>query len=61
MAYYAHPHVNDLTLDARSQWVGKGKNSALNYLDTKQTISIKLAITVGHFYVTLTLKNVYMA
>ena len=31
-AIYAHAHVDDLDLDARSQWVGKGKKSALNAL-----------------------------
>ena len=29
----AHARFDDLDLDARSQWVGKGKNSSLNYLD----------------------------
>ena len=35
MAYnYAHANFDDLDLDVRSQWVGKGKKkSALNYLD----------------------------
>ena len=32
---YAHVRLDDLDLDARSQWVGKGKVSALNYLDNK--------------------------
>ena len=49
-----------------SQWVGKGKKSMSNYLDKKASnitfISIKLATTVGHFYVTLTLKTfIFMA
>ena len=30
---YAHARFDDLGLDARSQWVGRGRNSALNYLD----------------------------
>ena len=49
---------DDLDLDARSQWVGKGKTkSALNaILAPKQAISIKLTTMVGRdFYVTLTL------
>ena len=34
MAYiYAHACVDNLDLDATSQWVGKGKKSALNYFD----------------------------
>ena len=28
---YAHAHFSYLDLDARSQWVGKSKNSVLNY------------------------------
>ena len=32
-AIYAHARFDDLNLDARSQWVGKGKYSALNYFD----------------------------
>ena len=30
---YAHARVDDLDRDARSQWLGRGNNSALNYLD----------------------------
>ena len=30
---YAHAHFDDLDLDARSQSLGRGKHSALNYLD----------------------------
>ena len=30
---YAHAHFDDLDLDARSQWIGRGKQSAFNYLD----------------------------
>ena len=33
LAIYAQGSVDDLDLDARSQWVGKSKKSALNYLD----------------------------
>ena len=45
-AIYAH----DLDLDARSQWVGKGKQNQLWMLSaTKQTISIKRATTLGEF------------
>ena len=29
----AHTRFDDLDLDARSKWVGKGKNSVVNYLD----------------------------
>ena len=37
-AYYAR--VNDLDLDGRSKWLGRGKNAALNYLDYyKQAIT----------------------
>ena len=54
---YAHVHFDDLDLDARSQWVGKGaKISALHALGSyEQAVSLKLATTVGHFDVTLTL------
>ena len=30
---YARAHFDDLDLDASSQWVGKSKKPALNYLD----------------------------
>ena len=30
---YAHARFNDLDIDARSHWVGRGKTSALNYPD----------------------------
>ena len=34
MAYnYVHARVDDFELDAKSQWVGKSKKSALNYID----------------------------
>ena len=32
---YAYARFDDLGLDARSHWVGKGSKSALNYLDNK--------------------------
>ena len=28
-----YAYFDDLDLDARSQWLGRGHNSALNYLD----------------------------
>ena len=57
-----YAHFDDLDLDARSQWVGKCKQSALNYLPTKQaiTISITLATTVGHFVLNLHFENIYI-
>ena len=62
-AIYAHARFDDLGLGARSQWVGKGNtiNVACSRA-SKQTISIKLATTVGHFlffifYMTLTLQT----
>ena len=33
MADKYHAHVDDLDLDARSQWVDKGNKSAFNYFD----------------------------
>ena len=36
MAYlyiFFHAHFDDLELDSRSQWAGRGKKLALNYLD----------------------------
>ena len=51
---YAPARVDDL--GTRSQWVGKGKQSALIYLDNyKQAMSITGAATVDFLYVTLTL------
>ena len=32
---YAHDRFDDLDLDARSDWVGKGKKSTLHYLNNK--------------------------
>ena len=62
---YAHSHFDDLDLDARSQWVGKGKKYSveLSRLLSKQ-ISIKLAAMVGPFLCDLDFakeKFVYMA
>ena len=52
----AHDRFDYLDLDARPQWVGKGEKTQHCMLSaTKQAISIKLATTVGHFKVTLTL------
>ena len=58
-ALYSHVRVVDLALDTRSQ-LGqqREKNQRLMLSATKQALSIKLATTVGHFYVTLTLQNV---
>ena len=58
-ALYAHARVDDVDIDARSQWVCKGKTPALAVLSaTKQAISIKLATTVGLFLnLTLTLQT----
>ena len=48
---YAHARFDDLDLDAKSQWVGKGtKKQRLISLTTKLAISIKLATNVGHFF-----------
>ena len=33
MPSYAHTRFDDLDLHERSQWLGRGKKSALNYLD----------------------------
>ena len=63
-AISANARFDDLDLDARSQWVGKGEKSALHALGNyKQAISIKLATTVGHFFPDLDLDfaNVNMA
>ena len=47
---YAHARFDDLALNARSQWVGKGIKSELNYIPTsKQALSINPFTTVGHF------------
>ena len=41
MAYYAHARFDDLDLDARPLWLGRGNSLALNYLaNYKQTISM---------------------
>ena len=56
---YAHACFDDLDRDAESQWVGKGKQTALNYFDNE--ISIKLATTLGHFFRDLIFANVYIS
>ena len=49
-------------LDARSEWVIKGKNNQRLILwATKQAVSIHLVTTVGHFLHDLNFENVYMA
>ena len=49
MAYNAHVHVDDIDLDARSQWVSKGKRINIELSQQlKQAISIKLATTAGY-------------
>ena len=61
---YVHARFGDLDLDTRSQWVGKGKTSALHDLGNKASnnyISIKLATTVGHVLYDLDFANAYMA
>ena len=57
---YAHARLDDLDLDAMSQWAEKGKKSALH---TKQAISITFSTMVGHFLrdLDLDVANVYMA
>ena len=62
----AHARFDDLEFDARSQCVGKGKTSALNYFDnvTKQATNIKLAVQRYAFFFflrDLNFKNVDMA
>ena len=52
-AIYSHPRFDDLDLDARSQWVGKGKHQRCMLSATEQAIIINLATTVGHFLMTL--------
>ena len=49
--------LDDLDLDARSQWVAKAKNCVPFF----STISIKLGTTAGHFLRELDFENVYMA
>ena len=56
---YAHARLDDLDLDARSKWVGPAKIQWWNISTTKQTISIKLATTVGHFLRHFDFANVY--
>ena len=51
---YTHGRFDDL--DARSQWFGRGTNSALKYLDNyASSKKIKLPATVDHgkFYFSL--------
>ena len=51
-AIYALARFDDLDLDARSQWVGTGKQISHCMLSalTKQAVtSIKVATTVGHW------------
>ena len=62
-AIHAHVRFDSLDLDARSQWVGRGKtkNQRCMLSATKQAISSKLATTVCHFVRDLDFANVYMA
>ena len=53
MALYAHALFDDLDVDVRPQWVGKGKESGLIIATAQQAISITLATTVGRFFFTL--------
>ena len=46
---YAHARFDDLDLDARSQWVGNGKNQRRMLSATKQAISITLATCLLQF------------
>ena len=46
IAYNAHARFHYLRIDARSQWVGRGKN---NISGTKQAINIKLSTKVDPF------------
>ena len=45
---YAHAHFDDLDLDARSQWLGRGNIPALNYLDTKASNKHAQLKSVSH-------------
>ena len=56
---HVHASVDDLDFDARVT-VGRQRQKISVELSEQleQEISIKLATTVGHFYVTLTLKNI---
>ena len=55
----AHARFDDLDLDARSQWVSKGKVSALHDIGNQASNKHKLATTVDHFL--RELSNVYIA
>ena len=59
-AIHGHACFDDLDLDARSQWVGKCVKTSVvcSRQQIKQAINIKLATTVGHFYVSMTLQTV---
>ena len=49
-AQYAHDPFDDLDLNARSQWVFKGKTiKSCMFSASKQAISIQFATTAGHF------------
>ena len=53
---YVHARFDDLDLDARSQWVGKGEQIQRRIISTtKEAIRIKLVTTVGHFVLDMTL------
>ena len=48
---HAHARFDDLHIDAKLQWVGKGKTPALNSLGNyKQAIHITLATMGGRFF-----------
>ena len=62
MALYAHALFDDLDVDVRPQWVDKGKKSGVIISTAEQGISIKLATTVGRFFLRyLDFVNIYMA
>ena len=56
---YAHARFDDRDLAARSQWVSKGKNSALNYLEGSNK---PYTYYYGRSFLSdLNFENVYMA
>ena len=58
-ALYAYARFDDLDLDARSQWVGKGKTSALHALGNKASNKHYTYYNgMPFFYVSLTLQTV---
>ena len=58
---YAHARSDDFDLDARSQLVGRGKQSALNDRQLGKQCAFNLLQQVGHYLYGLDFEHIHMA